>query len=497
MADRDKIRKSEGDGKFRPAQNLDPDLAEEIDEALGEMSVEDLLESPDERSAAGEDKTARGIHKGKVIAIEGDDIFVEMGGKRQGLLPGVQYDDEPLPQIGDVVECTIEGTDERDGLLLLSRKGAIRAATWDNIEEGQIVEGRVTGYNKGGLELTIDGIDAFMPISQIERFRVERLEDYFNQRLRCCVTEVDRSEDKIIVSRRELLELEARKKRDELLESLEPGQSVTGTVKSITPFGAFVDIGGIDGLLHVADMSYSRVEKIEDVVSPGDEVRLVVLKVDRDARRISLGLKQTRGDPWADVETKFPAQAIVSGRVTRLAPFGAFVELRPGCDGLVPLGELSYHRRVHHPREIVSEGEVVKVRVMNVDTEKRRITLSLKQVEDDPWTGASVRWAVDSVIEGRVTRTTQFGAFVELVPGVEGLIHISELKDGFVRSVTDVVREGDLVQAKVISVDEETRRISLSVKKLTESPESPRKGDSQPPPAKAKKRTRPLKGGLD
>lgn len=501
MADNEKIRKAEGANKFHPTEKLDAELQSELDEALGDMSIEDLLDAElaaeVDQAADQEAPVAEGVRRGTVVSIQGDDIFVEVGGKRQGILPASQYRDEPLPEIGERIEFTIEGFDQRDGLLVLSRQGAVMAATWETLEEGVIVEGRVTGQNKGGLELTINGIDAFMPISQIERFRVEELDGYINQRLRCMVTEVDRRDGQVIVSRRDLLDVEAKQKADELFESLEPGQTVSGSVRSIMPYGAFVDIGGVDGLVHVGEMSYARVEKPEDIVSVGDQVKVVVLSIDKETKRISLGLKQTQPDPWASAESRWPAGQVVTGRVVRLAEFGAFVELTPGVDGLVPISEMTYRGRIQHPREIVNEGEVVKVRVMAVDVAARRISLSLRAAEDDPWTGASVRWPAGSVVEGRVTRLADFGAFVELAGGVEGLVHISELGSGFVRSVGDVVSEGDLVQAKVIDVDEESRRISLSIKQLAISPDYTGQPGGQDEPAKPKsKRKRPLKGGL-
>jgi len=498
MPDKDRIQKSKDDKKFRPAEKLDRQLQSELDEALGDMSVESLLEAGLDDSSEAAQETPEGLQRGRVIAIEKDDIFVELGGKRQGILPATQYEDDPLPEVGQLVEFTIEGYDQRDGLLILSRKGAVLAATWETLEEGMVVEGRVTGHNKGGLELVINHIEAFMPISQIERFRVEEIDGYVNQKLKCVVVEVNRREGKLVVSRRDFLDAEAAREAEKLFETLQPGQTVSGVVRSIMPYGAFVDIGGVDGLLHVSDMSYARVNKPEDVVSEGDQVEVVVLKIDPDDRRLSLGLKQAKPDPWTDAETKWPVDDIVTGRVVRLEPFGAFVQLEPGVDGLVPISELSYERRVHHPRELLGEGDTVKVRVMTVSEAERRISLSLKGAGDDPWVGASVRWSQGEVVEGRVSRIADFGAFVELAPGVEGLVHISEIGQGFIRSAGQVVSEGESIQAKVISVDEDARRISLSIKQLAASPDytGPGGGQTEDKPS-PRKRKGPLKGGLD
>jgi len=482
------------DETFRPEENLDEALQREIDEALGDASLEDLIAAEEglEKGASDEVRT------GRVVAIHGDDIFVDLGGRSQGLLPAAQFEDEPLPSVGDVVEFTIAGYDDRDDLLVLSRKGAVLAAAWETLAEGQIVEGRVTGHNKGGLELDVNGIRAFMPISQIEMFRVEELAPYVNQRLRCEVIERRPAERSIVVSRRALLEREAAEARERLFESLQEGQTVVGTVRSIMPYGAFVDIGGVDGLLHVREMSYSRVEDPASVVQEGQQIEVKVLKIDREERKISLGLKQTLPDPWEAAASKWPVDTVVTGRVTRLADFGAFVQLEEGVEGLIPISEMSFEQRIRHPSQILAEGETVKVRVMSVDAEQRRISLSLKRVGDDPWMGASVRWPAGSVAEGVVKRLTDFGAFVELAAGVEGLVHISELSDDYVRSVADVVREGQTVQAKVLSVDEDRRRIALSIKQAAQMPASggPESAESAPPPPQPK-RKRPLRGGLD
>jgi len=489
------IHRMDDDKKFTPRSKLDESLQRELDEALGEMSIDSLMdESADTGAPSGKGEQVR---VGTVVAIHGDDVFIDMGGRSEGVLPVAQFDEEPLPEPGDSVEVTIEGYDQANGLLMLSRKGAVLAASWETLEEGQTVEGRVTGHNKGGLELTISGVRAFMPVSQIELFRVDELGDYMDQKLQCQVMEVDRAERNVIVSRRALLELQAERDREAFWQEIQEGQTVQGTVRSIMPYGAFVSIGSADGLLHVSDMSYSRVEDPKDVVEEGQNIQVKILKVDRDARKISLGLKQAMPDPWEDASSKWAADAVVSGRVTRLADFGAFVELAPGVEGLIPISEMSF-QRIGSASEVVREGDVVKVRVLNVDIERKRISLSLKRVGDDPWTGASVRWPQDEVVSGVVTRLAEFGAFVELTPGVEGLVHISELSDSHVRTTGDVVREGQLVQAKVLSVDEDKRRISLSIKQAALSSDYAGPANSQAPSRKvAPKRKTPLKGGLD
>ncbi|MFP4105787.1 MAG: S1 RNA-binding domain-containing protein [Phycisphaerae bacterium] len=476
--------------------NLDPELSREIDAALGDMNVEELLaaEEADRKQAAEEDKpSASGVRKGTVVGIRKDDIFVELGGKAQGVLPAGQFEDEPLPNIGDEVEFTIEGRDKEDNLLLLSRKGAVLAATWDNLHVGAVVEGRVVDKNKGGLELKLGSVRAFMPISQIELGRVEDLSPYLNRKLNCEIIELNRSDDKVVVSQRKVLEKLAEQAKEENLAKLEEGQVVSGKVRSIMPYGAFVDIGGMDGLLHVSDMSWSRVEKPEDVVYTGQELQVKVLKIDRDKERIGLGLKQVHGDPWEDVDKKYPPDSVVEGTVRRVEKFGAFVELEPGLEGLLPVSEMSWGR-IGHPREVVTKGDKIRLKVLTVEPSRNRMSLSLKQIGDDPWMGASARWPVESTQQGKVTRITDFGAFVELAPGVEGLVHVSEMASGFVKNPHEVVREGDQVEVRVLSVDEEKRRISLSMKKEGEAEEFTSRFEDVPEKPRKKGK---LKGGID
>lgn len=482
-----------------PNDSLDAELERELAEALGDMGADSFMDfdQPEARSALTGDQ----IRRGRVIAIQGGDIFIDLGGKDQGVMSTDQFAGQELPQVGSIVEFAVTGYNAAEGLLTLSREGAVMAATWDSLKPGVIVEGKVTGHNKGGLELNLNGIKAFMPISQVELGRIEEedLRTFVNRKLRCEVVEVRRGEKSVVVSRRGILRKEEEEARERAFETLVEGDLVTGTVKTIMPYGAFVDIGGVDGLLHVGDMSHARVKDPKDVVSVGQKLEVKILRVDRDQRKVALGLKQVMPDPWADARNKWIVQSVITGRVSRLADFGAFVELEEGVEGLVPISEFSFERRIRHPSEMVNVGDVVRVKVLNVDPEAKRIALSLKQVGDDPWMGAMTRWPIDSVVSGIVRRVADFGAFVELTAGVEGLIHISELSHERVRSVGDVVKEGDPVRVKVISVDEDRRRISLSLKQVAEMPDytGPEPAATEEPAQPAKKRKKALKGGLD
>jgi len=495
------IRKQDRENIHRTDAPLDAALQRELDEALGGMSIEEMLDA--EQPAPDRPGKAPGVRVGKVIDIQRDDIFVDFGGKSQGVLQAVQFGDDPLPGIGDEVEVVVERYDESEGLLILSREGAVVAATWGSIQPGQVVEAFVTGANTGGLELKFNGIRGFMPMSMIDIGRIEDTSPYMQTKMMCEIIEIDRRRKSVTLSRRKVLEAQAAEMRQQVLGELAEGKVVPGTVRSIMPYGAFVDLGGVDGLLHVSDMSYSRVEKPEDVVHVGQKVEVMILKLDRENDRISLGLKQVQPDPWTAAAEKWPEGELVSGRVTRLADFGAFVELEPGVEGLVPISEMSFEKRIKHPSEVIKEGDTPQLRVLKVDPQRKRISLSIKRVGDDPWVGASVRWPVDSVAEGVVTRFESFGAFVELAPGVEGLVHVSEVSEHRVRHASEALRDGQLVQAKVLSVDEAQRRISLSVKALRTDPNFTGEGlgddgASQAQATKpAKKRKTPLRGGLD
>src|SRR6516162_3682264 len=363
----------------RGLRNLDVDLDKELEAAMGGLSDKDLygdLSKP--RPKSGEQ--AQGRKKGKVIQVRGPDVFVSIpGGRSDGVLPVQQFPDGP-PAIGTEVEVDIEGYDPQSGVLLLSRKGAVQQADWSSVSVGMIVEARVTATNKGGLSVDVNGIRGFMPISQIDIYRVENAEQYVNQRLLCRVVEVNPEERNLVVSRRDLLEKEREDQREKFWQEVAEGQIRQGIVRSVKPFGAFVDLGGADGLLHVSEMSWTRVADANQVVQLGQSVKIIVLKVDRERRKISLGMKQLAPSPWDHVAENYPAGKVVSGKVTRLAEFGAFVELEPAVEGLIHISELS-PQRVRRVKDIVQDGQEVQVMILNVDAGQRRISLSLKAAQ--------------------------------------------------------------------------------------------------------------------
>ena len=357
-------------------RDLDKEIEGDLEAALAGLNAQELL-GGEEKKPPAEPGATPGRKKGRVLSVRSPDVFVDVpGGRSQGVLPLLQFPEGP-PAPGTEVEIEIEGYDAANGLLLLTRKGAAVEADWASVAPGMIVEARVTGTNKGGLEVDVNGIRGFLPISQIDLYRVENAEEYVNQRLRCEVTEVDPAERNLVVSRRNLLERDREENREKLWQELAEGQVREGIVRSVRDFGAFVDLGGADGLLHVSEMSWQRVQDPTTIVQPGQKVKVVVLRIDREKRKLSLGLKQLSASPWDNIIDRFPHGHIAQGKVTRLADFGAFVELEPGVEGLIHISELA-PQRVRRVGDIVKEGQEVQVMVLSVDPAQRRMSLSLK-----------------------------------------------------------------------------------------------------------------------
>ena len=359
---------------------FDEEMERQLQEAMSGMSDKDLYGDPAQQTRRGKAAPEAGPKKGKVFRVHGQDVFIDMpGGRTQGVLPLMQFPEGP-PAIGTEVEFTIEGFDSANGVMLLSRRGAAVEADWSSVAVGMTVEARVTATNKGGLSVDVNGIRGFMPISQIDLYRVEDAEQFVNQRLLCLVTEVNPEERNVVVSRRALLEKQREEMREKLWTELAEGQVRTGIVRSVKDFGAFVDLGGVDGLLHVSEMSWQRVQDVSSIVQPGRSIKVVVLKIDPERRKVSLGLKQLTASPWDNIAEKYHVGAIVSGKVSRLMNFGAFVELEPAVEGLIHISELG-PQRVFRVSDIVKEGQEVQVKVLSVDREQRRISLSLKAAQ--------------------------------------------------------------------------------------------------------------------
>lgn len=485
-----------------PEVEITPDIDREVAEAMAAMSADELALLGAETAVTGPGAPPEQIEPGTeltgtVVGVTQDDVFLDLGTKLQGVLPRNQFGKKEPVENGRRVDVVVDRFDEESRLLNVIRKGQIQRATWENLARGNLVEGRVVGLNKGGLEVDLKGIRAFMPASQVDVVPRKDISELLNEVVRCEVMEVDRRGNNILLSRRKVLEKERTAAREHLLEDLQVGQTRKGTVGNITDFGAFVNLGGVDGLVHISDMSWGSVEKVSDVLSPGQEVEVKVLKVDLKRNRISLGMKQALPDPWEGVGERYPVGTQLKARVVRLADFGVFAELESGVEGLVPISEMGWSR-VQRTSDLVSAGDMIDVVVIRVELPKRRIALSMKQAQADPWAGVLESFTPQSLVKGKVTRLADFGAFVELAPGIEGLVHISEMADRRVRSCSEVVEPGQEIEVRVLGVDGENRRISLSIRAVTAAQTGSEQDGPAAEPARKerKKRKKPLRGGV-
>jgi small subunit ribosomal protein S1 len=482
--------------KFRPTDSA---LDREVEAALAGVSLDELYDStgakPQASPGAPGQAGARGPRRGKVISIDArkDEVFVDFGGKSQGVAPFSQFETEP--KVGDEIDFFVEKFDPREGLLILNRKGATQSnVSWETLEVGQVVEGIVTGVNKGGLELNVKSMRAFMPAGQVDLYFNPDISVYLNQKLTAEVVQFDAHAKNLVLSRRNILEREKEEARQKMMEEIAEGQVRRGTVRSVMDYGAFVDLGGIDGLLHVSEMSHRRGVKPGEFVKVGDLVDVKIVRFDRETGKLSLSLKQMMADPWIGAENKYAVGTPVTGRVSKVENFGAFIEVEEGVEGLLPASEMSW-QRIRHPSDVVKVGDTVRLVVIAIDPAARKISFSLKQAGPDPWKSVAERYATDMVINGTVTRVVDFGAFVELEPGLEGLVHVSELAEHRVKSPGDVVKTGQEVKVRVLEVDEKSRRISLSARQTEQAPTATAPaGATTSAKRKAKKE---LRGGLD
>ena len=429
-------------------------------------------------------------HTGTVLRLTNEEVLLDLGEGRQGAVPLIEFAGQSLPGPGDSVSVIVLGEDPTAGRLSVSKRQADELTFWEMVKPGDVIEGVVTGMNKGGLDIDIGGARAFLPSSQVDTHRVKDISTLIGEHVRCLVTQVDKVTRDLVVSRRKIIDKERKDQRVRMLDILVEGEVRKGTVTNLTEYGAFVSLGGIEGLLHITDMSWSRIRHPSEMLQLGQEIDVAVIKVDKGAGKVSLGLKQIKPDPWNDVESRYPAGAKVKARVLRFADFGAFVELEEGIEALLPVSEMSWSRRLSHPSEVVKLGEELDLVVLKTEAARRRISLGLKQTEENPWDTAAAQCPPNAMVKGKVVRITDFGAFVEILPGVEGMIHISELSDRRVRTVQDVVKEGQEVEARVLKFDRGAQRISLSLK-----PE-PKPAAPEPAMPESKKKKRPLRGGL-
>jgi small subunit ribosomal protein S1 len=415
------------------------------------------------------------IVRGKILSIGEKDVLVDIGFKSEGIVNLSEFSDPKQVEPGEEVEVYLEKMENDDGLVVLSKQRADFLRVWNNIKEAfdeqKIVEGRLVRRIKGGVVVDLFGVDAFLPGSQVALRRVPNLDDLIGQTLQFKVIKLNKRRRNIVVSRRVVLEEDRAVKREKLIKELEKNQIREGQVKNITDFGAFVDLGGIDGLLHITDMSWGRVNHPSEVVSIGDTIKVKVLEFDRERERISLGLKQLTPYPWEEVSEKYPVNSRVRGRVVSITDYGAFVELEKGVEGLIHVSEMSWTRHVRHPGKVLSVGDVVEAVVLKVDQENEKISLGLKQVEPDPWLTLDQKYPVGSKFRGKVRNLTNFGAFVELEEGIDGLVHISDMSwTKRIRHPSEVVTKGEDVDVVVLNIDKEARRISLGLKQVHDDP---------------------------
>jgi small subunit ribosomal protein S1 len=440
-------------------------------EGADEERMEDWFK---EGSTTSEFEEGEVVH-GRVVHVGTSEVLIDVGYKSEGAIPIEEFlRHGGLPKVGDEIEVYLEAKEDNEGLIVLSKDKADKIKVWDAItqayEKGSPVEGRVVEVVKGGLSVDV-GVKAFLPGSQVDLRPVKNLGAMIGQSIRARVIKLNRRRGNVVLSRRAVLEEEREEKKKHTLEVLAEGMVLTGTVKNITDYGAFIDLGGIDGLLHVTDMSWGRVGHPSEIFQVGDQVEVVVLHFDRESGRVSLGYKQKSSDPWERVEQTYAPGTKVHGRVVSLTNYGAFVELEAGVEGLVHVSEMSWTRRVRHPSKLVNVGDEVEVIVLDVNRGAKRISLGMKQVEPDPWATIDERYMIGSRVAGKVRNLTDFGAFIELEPGVDGLLHISDMS--WTRSVghpSEVLKKGQELESQILNIDKENKRISLGLKQIQPDP---------------------------
>jgi small subunit ribosomal protein S1 len=457
-------------GAGSSASQSEPDYdAADFAAALANFDREQAAET-----AAAQNLTAEEVVvTGTVVKLTDKHVVVDIGLKSEGLIPLEQVLDlegKPKFKAGDAIEVVVEQHQEADGTYLVSYEKALRHKVWDKLEKAANdktpVKGLVVSRVKGGLTVDI-GIKAFLPGSQIEVRPVRNLDGYIGTEIEVRVIKLNKKRGNVVISRKEILEEEQNAKKSVTLSTLEEGTVLTGTVKNLTDYGAFVDLGGLDGLLHITDMSWGRLTHPRDLVNVGDEIQVKVLKFDKDKQRVSLGFKQLTPDPWLDATERYPIGAQVRGRVLSVTDYGAFVELEQGIEGLVHVSEMTWSKRMKHPSKLVKPGDEVDTIILSVNPNDRRISLGMKQLQDNPWEQLEDKYPIGAIIEGRVRNLTDFGAFIEIEDGIDGLVHVSNLSwTKRIKHPSEVLKKGEKVRAIVLGVEPENRRLSLGVKQL-------------------------------
>ena len=414
------------------------------------------------------------ILKGKVVGLSGDFVIIDVGLKSEGQVERSEFEASGGVVIGDEVEVLLESLEDNDGSVTLSKRKADRIRGWEQIlqtrKEGDVVEGKALRKIKGGLLVDI-GVPVFLPASQVDVRRPGDIGDYIGRTIRASILKIDLERQNIVISRRKLIEEEREDAKRKLLGTVHEGDIVKGTVTNIADFGAFVDLGGLDGLLHITDMSWGRVNHPSEIVRIGDEIEVKILNIDREKEKIALGLKQKETSPWEEIEKKYPVGCRVHGTVVNLMSYGAFVRLEEGIEGLVHVSEMSWTRRINHPSELVQPNDEVDVVVLEIDKDKLEISLGMKQTEVNPWELVGQKYPPGTIIEGKVRNLANYGAFIEIEPGIDGLLHVSDISwTKKVAHPNELYKKGDVVKCVVIDVDQEKQRVGLGVKQLNEDP---------------------------
>jgi small subunit ribosomal protein S1 len=452
------------------AHHLDPEAAAAAEEAAGSEEMSKLIEqySEPQESAANNE-----IIEVKVVAYTEHGVVVDVGGKTEGLIPAAEFSETDIPRPEPNATIEVQRTGEhKDGYVILSYQKVLRRRTWEKIEAAfkakETVTGKVVDRIKGGLVVDI-GVRAFLPGSQYDLRPAANLDNLLNTEVQVRITKLNRRRGNVVVSRRALMEEELHAKRAQLMQTLSEGQTVRGHVKNVTEYGAFVDLGGIDGLLHLTDLSWGRVKHPSDIVKPDQEVDVIILKFDKEKQRVSLGMKQLMPDPWVGAAEKYPAGGKVKGKIVGVVDYGVFVELEQGIEGLVHVSEMSWNKKVTHPSKIAKVGDEVDVVVLDIKPSDRRVSLGIKQALPDPWLLTAEKYPIGTVVTGKVRNIAEFGAFIEIEDGFDGLVHVGDVSwTGRVKNPHEVFKKGEPITAKVLKIDPENRRVSLGIKQVND-----------------------------
>ena len=447
------------------------EIEKELAEIIGSGSLENI-EAAFDTSVKNFDLGT--ILKGRVLGVIGNNVILDTGYKSEGIVPLSEFDTSEEVEVGADVEVMLESFEDDTGLIQISKRKADRIRGWEKIvnkyQEGDVVTGKVVRKIKGGLLVDV-GIPIFLPASQIDIKPPGEIAEYIGTEVTCKILKIDEVQQNIIVSRRKLIEEERNQQKREFLDSVEVGQVVKGEVKNIADFGAFIDLGGIDGLLHITDMSWGRISHPSEMLAIGDDVEVKILDIDAVKDKVSLGLKQKSENPWTSVEEKYPIGSKIKGQVVNIMSYGAFVKLETGIEGLVHISEMSWTRRINHPSDVVAIGDSVEAVVLNINKDKEEISLSLKQVEQNPWTNIEEKYPPGVTIKGKVRNLTNYGAFIEIDEGIDGLLHISDMSwSKKVAHPSEIIKKGEMIEVKILSVDKDKKRVSLGIKQLSDDP---------------------------